>query len=194
MLVVTWLVAELEDALLLIARLAVAAEPGAGHVGADAIGPDQIGVEGDEVAVLDHAGAAFLEPWVGARAGRQDAGLDPLTAALDVFRMQHRPQIVLGDARPHGLLHLGNGDLAGRDRAAHGLDLVRPLDRAGMLGDFLAFLDLDAELHRRPAHRRPRSGRPPVGGCPPQCSRISGHRSRRRIPFALSSTLSPAVK
>ena len=58
-----------EEVALLVARLAVAAEPGAGQVGAEAVGADQVGVEGDEVAGLDLARRAFLEPRVGARAG-----------------------------------------------------------------------------------------------------------------------------
>ena len=45
-----------------------AAQSGARNIGAIAIGADQIGVEGDQIAGMDLAAAAFLEPGIGARA------------------------------------------------------------------------------------------------------------------------------
>src|SRR3546814_10871635 len=49
--------------------------------------------------------AAFVEPGIAARAGGQQAGLDPLTATGGVHLVEDRPQRVLGHAgnerRPH---------------------------------------------------------------------------------------------
>ncbi len=56
-----------------------------------------------------------------------------------------RPEPLLGDARLQMPLHHPHRRLAGRDRAAHGLDLVRGLERAHELHDLLAVVQLEAQ-------------------------------------------------
>ena len=134
---------------LLVARPAVAAQPGARQVGAKAVRADQIGVEGDEIAGLDDARRAFLEPRIGARSGRQQPRLDPFAATRDVAAVQFGPQLVLGDAGFQRRLHLAHRRLAGDDRAAHAQDLVGRFDEARVFHHRFAIADRNAEAGER---------------------------------------------
>ena len=133
-----------EQACLLGIRRGVAEMPGPRDIGALAVTADQIGVEGQQIALPHDARAAFLEPRVGARARRQDAGLAPLAVALDVLGMQDGPDLRLAHAGRRLPLHFVERPLAAMLGAAHGGDLVRALDQPGVLHDLLAALDLDA--------------------------------------------------
>ena len=55
--------------------------------------------------------------------------------------MEHRPDLPFGHSGLHLLLHVVHGGLAGVGRAAHRLDLVGPLDLAGLLHELGAILD-----------------------------------------------------
>ena len=72
--------------------------------------------------------------------------LDPFPAQRDVHLMQMRPELVLGDAGPQHLAHLGHAGLAGRDGDVHAGDLVGGFDRARQLHHLLPVEDLDAGL------------------------------------------------
>ena len=140
------LIGDLVEGFLLLGRGDVADNPASRDITAIAIGADKVGVEGHHVAFLHDPRAAFLEPRIGARARRQDAGLDPFAAPLDVAGMKRRPHLVLRHARTHRIAHFLDRHLAGMDGAAHGADLVVVLDGAGMLGQHLTLDDLDALL------------------------------------------------
>ena len=73
----------------------IADPPAARDVHADAIAADQICVEANDLIVLHQSGAAFSKPRAGAGSEGQKPCLDPFAAALDVFRMQHSPNIIL---------------------------------------------------------------------------------------------------
>ena len=139
------LAGDLVELALLVRGASPAADPGARDVRAVSVRPDEVGVEGDQVAVLDDPRPALLEPRVGARPGGEQPGLDPLPAPLDVLEMEDRPEIVLRHPRPHRAPHLLHARLAGGHGAAHGVDLVRVLDLAGVLGDPLPVPDVDPE-------------------------------------------------
>ena len=72
------------------------------------------------------------------RPGGEEAGLDPLAAALDVLRVKNGPGLDFGHAGRDLRFHGGHGLLAGMEGAAHGLDLIRTFDGAGLLGHLFA--------------------------------------------------------
>ncbi|MNE47504.1 hypothetical protein D3C80_1419140 [compost metagenome] len=133
------------QALLLGGGFQAAADPAARHVHAEAIHPDQVSVERQQVAIAEHPWAGLLEPGVGARAGAEDTGFDPFSAAADIATVQRCPDIVFGSAGTHGLTHFGNRCFTGGHRATHGQDLVGAFDQPGELGDFLAVVHLHTE-------------------------------------------------
>src|SRR3546814_3971056 len=73
-----------------------------------------------------------------ARAGGQQAGLDPLTAPGGVHLVEDRPQRVLGHAGNERRPHRTDGFLADRDRGLQAGDLFGPLDAAREFHDLLA--------------------------------------------------------
>ena len=139
------LAGDLVQLALLVRRAPLAADPGARDVRAVPVWPDEVGVEGDQVPFREDPRTALLEPRVGARPGGQQPGLDPLPAPLDVLRVEDRPEVVLRHPRPHRSPHLPDARLAGGHGAAHGVDLVRVLDLAGVFGDPLPIPDVDPE-------------------------------------------------
>ena len=69
--------------------------PATRDIHANAVAADQICVEANDLIVLHQSGAAFSKPRAGAGSEGQKPCLDPFAAALDVFRMQHRPDVIL---------------------------------------------------------------------------------------------------
>ena len=131
------------------ARRLITDPPRARDVDAEAIDADQIGVEGKDFVVLQLTRAALLEPRIGPGAGRQQAGFDPLAAALDVAGVQDRPDFVFAHARLYRRLHLVDRLFAGPARALHGQLLVDALDAARLLHRFLAAHDVEARIPQR---------------------------------------------
>ena len=79
----------------------------------------------------------------------EEPGLDPLAAAADVFGVQGRPDLVLGEA---GLAAARISAIAASqacERAAHGADLLRPLHARARSVKRLAVLDRKAEPGQR---------------------------------------------
>jgi hypothetical protein len=107
------------------------------------VASDQIRIQGNQLTVLNHAIAALLVPGIGARTGIQHACFDPLAAERDVLLMEQRPQSLLADAGLEGFAHDSDAGFAGADRVAHGAELLFCLDAPRLLGDGLAFDDLD---------------------------------------------------
>ena len=131
-----------EHALFVVAP-SVAAQPGPGNIGAIAVGADQIGVETDDVAGLDGVAAAFLEPRIGARPGRKQAGLDPFRSAADRSVPEGAPKLQFGHARFQRRPRVVQRVQAGRHRPPHGLDLFGGFDAPGDFDDRLGIDHLE---------------------------------------------------
>ena len=127
------------------ARPRLAAEPGPGNIGAVALGADQVGVEGDQIARRDLPAGAFLEPGIRARSGasRRVSIHSPPRLMFSACSFAQSSCSVMPGRRCCCITRIAG--LAGRDRAAHGLDLVGRLEGAGELHDRLAVLQLEAQ-------------------------------------------------
>ena len=128
---------DLVEGALFVAAPVVAAQPCPGNVGAIAVGADEIGVERHDVAGANDIAAAFLEPWIGARPGRQQAGLNPLRPPPHRRFPEDAPEFQFRHAGLQRRAGIGQRVEAGGHGTAHGLDLLGRLDRPAPLDDRL---------------------------------------------------------
>ena len=184
-------VGERVEAPLLRRRARAVGEPGARDVDGIAVPAHEIGVEAHEIARLDHIVAALVVPGIGARAGGQESRLHPFAAELGIGLAEDGPERLLGDAGAMRRLHAAQALLAGADRVAHRLDLVRRLDRAREVEE-----REPVDRHQAFGGERCRAGRVEPVECdaapPPPRSRTSAAISRAKA-LAAAAAFGPAA-